>query len=224
MKASEHLWILMLAQVSLSEVLARVCLKTWDISTILLPGGAKWVLRAILALFMAPSTSMQSKKWRQTGGERMMTAKKHSTYTATHTMPHSWLSMIFPSETKSQNYFQIVKKLQCKKSFQKILGYLVEPRPVSCLSAGRQSSQRGWVWGCAGGTRVACAGGRSGWVWSSQLVSGADLWSVACGQAGQLCRGKLSPPRADPSSAQPPGISGKTQLENQLQCIIRCEW
>ena len=59
MKASEHLWILMLAPVSLSEVLARVCLNTCDISTILLPGGAMWVFRAILALFMAPSTVMQ---------------------------------------------------------------------------------------------------------------------------------------------------------------------
>lgn len=56
MKASEHLWILMLEPVSLSEVLARVCFKTCDISTILLPGGAMWVFRAILALFMAPST------------------------------------------------------------------------------------------------------------------------------------------------------------------------
>lgn len=58
MKASEHLWILMLAPVSLSEVLAKVCLKTWDIRTILLPGGAMWVFLAILALFMAPSTRM----------------------------------------------------------------------------------------------------------------------------------------------------------------------
>lgn len=62
MKASEHLWILMLAPVSLSEVLARVCLKTCDISTILLPGGAMWVFRAILALFMAPSTGKQKQK------------------------------------------------------------------------------------------------------------------------------------------------------------------
>lgn len=40
MKASEHLWILMLEPVSLSEVLQRVCFKICDISTILLPGGA----------------------------------------------------------------------------------------------------------------------------------------------------------------------------------------
>lgn len=58
MKALAHLWILMLAPVSLSEVLARVCFKTWDISTILLPAGAMWVFLAILALFMAPSTGM----------------------------------------------------------------------------------------------------------------------------------------------------------------------
>lgn len=46
----------MLAPVNLSEVFASVCLNTWDISTILLPGGAIWVFRAILALFMDPST------------------------------------------------------------------------------------------------------------------------------------------------------------------------
>lgn len=53
----------MLAPVSLSEVLARVCFKTWDISTILLPGGAMWVFLAILALFMAPSTRTHKHTW-----------------------------------------------------------------------------------------------------------------------------------------------------------------
>lgn len=62
MKASEHLWILMLAPVSLSEVFASVCLTTCDSSTILLPGGAVWVFRAILALFMKPSTGMNQVK------------------------------------------------------------------------------------------------------------------------------------------------------------------
>ena len=40
MKASEHLWIFMLEPVSLSDVLARVCFRTCDIRTILLPRGA----------------------------------------------------------------------------------------------------------------------------------------------------------------------------------------
>ena len=52
----------MLAPVNLSDVLARVCLKTWDMSTILLPGGAVWVFLAILALFRAPSTGVQKTK------------------------------------------------------------------------------------------------------------------------------------------------------------------
>lgn len=55
MKELEHLWILMLEPVSLSDVLARVCFRTCDITTILLPGGAMWVFRAILAFFMDPS-------------------------------------------------------------------------------------------------------------------------------------------------------------------------
>lgn len=51
----------MLEPVSLSEVLARVCFMTCDITTILLPGGVMWVFRAILAFFMAPSTGKHKK-------------------------------------------------------------------------------------------------------------------------------------------------------------------
>lgn len=54
-KELEHLWILMLEPVSLSDVLASVCFRTCDITTILLPGGAMWVFRAIFAFFMDPS-------------------------------------------------------------------------------------------------------------------------------------------------------------------------
>lgn len=52
----------MLEPVSLSEVLARVCFMTCDITTILLPGGVMWVFRAILAFFMAPSTGKHKKQ------------------------------------------------------------------------------------------------------------------------------------------------------------------
>lgn len=76
MKASAHLWILMLAPVSLSEVLARVCFKTWDISTILLPGGAMWVFLAILALFMAPSTRTHKHTWAVKERHKVKTVRK----------------------------------------------------------------------------------------------------------------------------------------------------
>lgn len=160
MKASEHLWILMLVPVSLSEVLARVCLKTWNISTILLPGGAVWVFLAILTLFMAPSTRTDRDNQRN----------RLNIFTFLSPFTHQLKSTAW-------------------NSFLKMLRYLVEPRLVSCLSAGRLSSRTGWVWGSAADRTVACAGGRSGSVWSSQLVSEVNLWSTVCGQAEQLYRG-----------------------------------
>lgn len=58
MKAPEHLWILTLDPISLSEVLASVCFITCDIRMILLPCGAVWVFLAILALFIGPSAAI----------------------------------------------------------------------------------------------------------------------------------------------------------------------
>lgn len=57
MKAPEHLWILTLDPISLSEVLASVCFITCDIRMILLPRGAVCVFLAILALFIGPSAA-----------------------------------------------------------------------------------------------------------------------------------------------------------------------
>lgn len=65
MKELEHLWILMLEPVSLSEVLARVCFMTCEITTSLLPGGVMWVFRAILAFFKAPSTGKNTQRGRE---------------------------------------------------------------------------------------------------------------------------------------------------------------
>lgn len=111
MKASEHLWILMLEPVSLSEVLARVCLKTCDISTILLPGGAMWVFRAILALFMAPSTRIYREqvniqrnldnRW-----QRLMPVKKD--------LKHSWLLSLSPPETAFQLLYRFLRNCNIK--------------------------------------------------------------------------------------------------------------
>lgn len=58
MKAPEHLWILTLDPISLSEVLASVWFITCDIRMILLPCGAVWVFLAILALFIGPSAAI----------------------------------------------------------------------------------------------------------------------------------------------------------------------
>lgn len=60
MKAPEHLWILTLEPISLSEVLASVCFVTCDIRMILLPCGAVWVFLAILALFIGPSAAIHT--------------------------------------------------------------------------------------------------------------------------------------------------------------------
>lgn len=206
----------MLASVSLSEVLARVCLKTWDSRTILLPGRAIWVLWAILVFFTAPSTGVHtqrtrrlSKKCRRTGTEEVLhyASPQHPTFLTFVTSPQ-------------RQYLQD-KKLLCRFFKAKLSGYLVVPRLVSSKSVSRPSFQKDWVPGCYGDRRVACSGWRSGWVPSSQLVSGGDLRSAACGRGKQLCHGKRNLPGAGPGWSQPPGISGRTQLKNQLNYITR---
>lgn len=89
MKAPEHLWILTLDPISLSEVLASVCFITCDIRMILLPCGAVWVFLAILALFIGPSAA------KHRGAEQSTTEKKKYQQ---QTSPSPLFSRIFTSK------------------------------------------------------------------------------------------------------------------------------
>lgn len=76
MKAPEHLWILTLDPISLSELLASVCFITCDIRMILLPCGAVWVFLAILALFIGPSAAIH-RGAEQSKTEKGCTNRRH---------------------------------------------------------------------------------------------------------------------------------------------------